>query len=427
MEACRNARRLRHARDTDADPSSRCVRGRAAGADRGRRGCRLGSRPRRRGWVSRRASSPPSPPRLPRPSRPPQPADPSTAGKAPSAAQPALPPAGPAHADAAGPSGSATAPPAPVGGGPHAFVAFQSNGATPIAYDPCRAVHYVIRPDQMPAGGGADGARRGDADHPGDRPAVRVRRPQRRAGDRGPGALPAGPVRRPLGAGPGRLADRDGEPGARRRRRRPRRQHGDDPSASRRQRASSAASWPSTQGSSRTSWRGRARRSRRRSSCTSSATWSGCDHVADDASSCTPRPSPASPTSARATSPARRLGRVLRTAAVGGAPAGDSSLQAAWRHEQRHRRRPCRGGPRPTDGLASGALADGSLCTDRAHDVLATRCGLRSPAVRVGRRRRASACVGYVRSGSPRAGGGGDARGVPGGQAGDLRPLPGRR
>jgi hypothetical protein len=40
-----------------------------------------------------------------------------------------------------------------VGGGSHAFVAFQANGVTPIAYDPCRSVHYVIRPDHMPAGG----------------------------------------------------------------------------------------------------------------------------------------------------------------------------------------------------------------------------------------------------------------------------------
>jgi Matrixin len=46
-----------------------------------------------------------------------------------------------------------TPPPAPVGGGPHAFVGFQDNGVTPIAYDPCRPVHYVIRPDQQPSGG----------------------------------------------------------------------------------------------------------------------------------------------------------------------------------------------------------------------------------------------------------------------------------
>ncbi len=82
----------------------------------------------------------------------PAPADPSTPDTAPTAAQPALLPL---HqpTPTGGTTRLGTAPPAPVGGGPHAFVAFQSNGATPIAYDPCRAVHYVIRPDQMPPGG----------------------------------------------------------------------------------------------------------------------------------------------------------------------------------------------------------------------------------------------------------------------------------
>jgi hypothetical protein len=46
-----------------------------------------------------------------------------------------------------------TAPPAPVGGGPHAFAMVQDNGVTPIAYDPCRPVHYVMRRDGMPPGG----------------------------------------------------------------------------------------------------------------------------------------------------------------------------------------------------------------------------------------------------------------------------------
>ena len=44
-------------------------------------------------------------------------------------------------------------PPAPPGGGPHVFTSFQANGVTPVAYDPCRAVHYVIRPDGSPEGG----------------------------------------------------------------------------------------------------------------------------------------------------------------------------------------------------------------------------------------------------------------------------------
>ncbi|TFV67927.1 UNVERIFIED_ORG: matrixin family metalloprotease [Bacillus sp. AZ43] len=54
--------------------------------------------------------------------------------------------------------GSARAPlgrplPAPPEGGPHVFVAFQADGVTPVAYDPCRPVHYVVRPDNAPEGG----------------------------------------------------------------------------------------------------------------------------------------------------------------------------------------------------------------------------------------------------------------------------------
>jgi hypothetical protein len=43
--------------------------------------------------------------------------------------------------------------PAPPEGGPHTFIAFQPDGVTPVAYDPCRPVHYVVRPDSSPAGG----------------------------------------------------------------------------------------------------------------------------------------------------------------------------------------------------------------------------------------------------------------------------------
>jgi hypothetical protein len=43
--------------------------------------------------------------------------------------------------------------PAPPEGGAHAFIAFQADGVTPVAYDPCRPVHYVVRPDNAPAGG----------------------------------------------------------------------------------------------------------------------------------------------------------------------------------------------------------------------------------------------------------------------------------
>jgi Matrixin len=51
------------------------------------------------------------------------------------------------------PLGSPPAAPAP--GGTHRFVAQQADGVEPVAYDPCRPVHYVIRPDNAPAGGEA--------------------------------------------------------------------------------------------------------------------------------------------------------------------------------------------------------------------------------------------------------------------------------
>jgi hypothetical protein len=43
--------------------------------------------------------------------------------------------------------------PAPPEGGPYAFIALQDDGVTPVTYDPCRPVHYVLRPDNAPAGG----------------------------------------------------------------------------------------------------------------------------------------------------------------------------------------------------------------------------------------------------------------------------------
>jgi hypothetical protein len=43
--------------------------------------------------------------------------------------------------------------PPPPEGGTHAFVTFQTDGVTPVAYDPCRPVHYAIRPDSAPPGG----------------------------------------------------------------------------------------------------------------------------------------------------------------------------------------------------------------------------------------------------------------------------------
>jgi hypothetical protein len=80
------------------------------------------------------------------------PAAPTSPGPPPPApATPAAP------TDRPTPGGNATrlaaAPPVPVGGGPHTFASFQLNGATPVAYDPCRPVHYVLRPDQAPPGG----------------------------------------------------------------------------------------------------------------------------------------------------------------------------------------------------------------------------------------------------------------------------------
>jgi hypothetical protein len=45
--------------------------------------------------------------------------------------------------------------PPPPEGGTHAFLTFQADGVTPVAYDPCRPVHYVIRPDSAPPGGEA--------------------------------------------------------------------------------------------------------------------------------------------------------------------------------------------------------------------------------------------------------------------------------
>lgn len=45
--------------------------------------------------------------------------------------------------------------PAPSPGGTHLFVGVQDDGEQPVAYDPCRPVHYVIRPDNAPPGADA--------------------------------------------------------------------------------------------------------------------------------------------------------------------------------------------------------------------------------------------------------------------------------
>ncbi|MGY1716774.1 matrixin family metalloprotease [Geodermatophilus sp. SYSU D01106] len=49
----------------------------------------------------------------------------------------------------AGPLG--TPPPAPAAG-TWEYLGLQDDGASPVAYDPCRAVHWVLRPDDAPAG-----------------------------------------------------------------------------------------------------------------------------------------------------------------------------------------------------------------------------------------------------------------------------------
>jgi hypothetical protein len=46
-------------------------------------------------------------------------------------------------------------PPPPPEGGAHAFVHLQTDGVTPVAYDPCRPVHYTIRPHGGPDEGEA--------------------------------------------------------------------------------------------------------------------------------------------------------------------------------------------------------------------------------------------------------------------------------
>jgi len=57
----------------------------------------------------------------------------------------------PGHEAARAPRGRPLAP--PPEGGPYTFISTQADGVTPVAYDPCRPVHYVIRPDGEPAGG----------------------------------------------------------------------------------------------------------------------------------------------------------------------------------------------------------------------------------------------------------------------------------
>ncbi len=58
------------------------------------------------------------------------------------------------------PPASTEASPTPLGvpaavpgdGGPHEFLQLQADGTTPVAYDPCRPIHYVTRPGGPPEG-----------------------------------------------------------------------------------------------------------------------------------------------------------------------------------------------------------------------------------------------------------------------------------
>ncbi|WP_179224461.1 peptidase [Geodermatophilus pulveris] len=90
----------------------------------------------------------------------PRPGQPPAAAGAPAASPDRhVPVAAPLPADRPTPGAGAAAapigspPPAPPGGGPHVFSLLQDNGVSPVAYDPCRVVHYAIRPDGAPAGG----------------------------------------------------------------------------------------------------------------------------------------------------------------------------------------------------------------------------------------------------------------------------------
>jgi hypothetical protein len=59
----------------------------------------------------------------------------------------------PGHEEARAPRGHPLPPAA--GGGPYAFLERQADGVSPVAYDPCRPIHYVVHPGGEPAGGAA--------------------------------------------------------------------------------------------------------------------------------------------------------------------------------------------------------------------------------------------------------------------------------
>ncbi len=59
----------------------------------------------------------------------------------------------PGHEASSSPLGTPRPPAFPSRG--YAFLATQDDGVTPVAWDPCRPVHYVVRPDGAPPGGDA--------------------------------------------------------------------------------------------------------------------------------------------------------------------------------------------------------------------------------------------------------------------------------
>ena len=73
------------------------------------------------------------------------------------AAAPAPPAATAAPTDRPTPAGATIPlgrpPLPPPTGGAHAYASLQEDGRSPVAYDPCREVHYVLRPGAAPPGG----------------------------------------------------------------------------------------------------------------------------------------------------------------------------------------------------------------------------------------------------------------------------------
>ncbi|MCZ2858826.1 matrixin family metalloprotease [Blastococcus sp. VKM Ac-2987] len=75
---------------------------------------------------------------------------PAAAPGLPAPTPPARPTDRPLPAGATAPLGSP--PPPPAQGGTYGYVSVQEDGVTPVAYDPCREIRYVLRPDAAPPG-----------------------------------------------------------------------------------------------------------------------------------------------------------------------------------------------------------------------------------------------------------------------------------